>query len=327
MDCGCVCRPVTSSLSKKLVVEWSEGTFLKNWWKQTSLKHERPFLLPLPLPWEKEEKRPITFLPSSTYGSEELRLTWTVLRNLDRVSSFLNCCLITKGSPTQLGRQSHSAWSKTQMATLKRKKGYHVRHGLNRLNYKHVMRIKRRINWTKIKLNIYNRVKSTNLLPSFAFHQKHRLRDRQSQWKNSHIHANRVTDCQDSKIAFIAYYWCLLHLIAFCSHPKAIHVASWDYTQNVHPLNVPSTTTKPQCHESNPGTIDSQRVIVFFKNHATPILEPGSTHPRAEPFLLRIWGRNKLLDCLGMDMLNFGEMFRTFPREFVQLPVLWGTGW
>ena len=183
------------------------------------------------------------------------------------------------------------------------------------------MRIKRRINWTKIKLNIYNRVKSTNLLPSFASHQKHRLRDRQSQWKNSHMHANRVTDCQDSKIAFIhAYYWCLLHLIAFCSHPKAIHVASWDYTQNVHPLNVPSTTTKPQCHESNPGTIDSQRVIVFFKNHATPILEPGSTHPRAEPFLLRIWGRNKLLDCLGMDMLNFGEMFRTFPREFVQLP-------
>lgn len=36
--------------------------------------------------------------------------------------------------------ESHSAWSKTQMATLKRKKGYHLSHGLGRLNNKHVMR-------------------------------------------------------------------------------------------------------------------------------------------------------------------------------------------
>ena len=168
-----------------------------------------------------------------------------MLRKLDRVSSFLNCCLITKGSPTQLARQSHSAWSKTQMATLKRKKGYHVRHGLSRLNYKHVMRIKRRINWTKIKLNIYNRVKSTNLLPSFASHQKHRLRDRQSQWKNSHIHANRVTDCQDSKIAFIAYYWCLLHLIAFCRPPfpfLLILKISMLHLETIHKTCIPWTS-------------------------------------------------------------------------------------
>ena len=44
----------------------------------------------LPLPWEKGEKLPLTFFPSSTSGSEELSLTRTVLRRLDRVSSFLN---------------------------------------------------------------------------------------------------------------------------------------------------------------------------------------------------------------------------------------------